>query len=171
MQILKKYVLPTAFVAFLVFIDQITKWLAVQHIAPLVDFLPPRDIVVIENFLRLTYLENSGMAFGMLQGGRWIFIVLTVILIPIVIYFYITAPKNRLGKLYGVALLVLLAGALGNFIDRVLNSGGYVIDFIRFEFFPFVFNAADVYVVVSVIALLIMTIFMKEEAKINDKKS
>ena len=168
MTLLKKYVLPAVFVAFLVFVDQLTKWLAVQHIAPLAAYLPPRDIEVISGFFRLTYLENTGMAFGLAQGGQWIFIVLTVILIPVIIYFYATSPKNPVGKFYKLALLVLMAGALGNFIDRLLNEGGFVVDFIRFEFFPFVFNMADVYVVVSVIALLIMTIFfMKGEKAIK----
>ena len=166
MNILKKYAPPIGLVAILVFIDQITKWLAVRHIAPVYPSTRPSDIHLIEGFLRLTYLENFGMAFGLAQGGRWIFLILTPIVLAALAYFYKTAPKNKLGMVYRWMILVIFGGALGNFIDRAFNEGGFVIDFIIFEFFPFVFNFADVFVVVGVIVFAIMTIFViKDEPK------
>jgi len=155
-------VLPIGYVGLLLLLDQLTKWLAGNHLAPLYAGWPPRDNVLISGLLRLTYLENSGMAFGIMQGGRWLLVPLTVIVIGILIYFYITTPKTRLGKWYQFTLLTLTGGALGNFVDRVFNNG-YVIDFIVVEFFPFVFNVADIFIVVSVIVLIVLTIFMKDE--------
>lgn len=162
----KKYGVPAIFVGFLVFLDQWTKWLAVRHLAPLYEFAPPRDVELIGGLLRLTYLENHGMAFGLMQGHTWIFIVLTIIIVPGLAYWYFkTKPVDLASKLYRVALLMLIGGALGNFFDRVLNYGGGVVDFIRIEFFPFVFNVADIFVVVPVVSLLVLTFFMKDEAK------
>ncbi|MDR2167962.1 MAG: signal peptidase II [Clostridiales bacterium] len=164
MRILKTYVFPALIVGLALFIDQITKFLAIRHLAPLTEFGPARDRILIDGFLRLTFTENDGMALGLLSGWRWLFIVATVVILAALFYFYITAPKTRIGKIYQITILVLIGGALGNFVDRVLR-GGFVVDFIIFEFFPFVFNFADVFVVVSVIGLIVLTLFMKDEKK------
>ena len=171
MQNIKKYAIPAAFVALLVFIDQWTKWLAIRHLAPLDAYSPARDNVLVEGFLRLTFLQNHGMAFGLMEGARWLFIALTVVVVAVLLYFYKTTPKDTIGRLCRIALLLLIGGALGNFIDRLFRGGG-VVDFIAFEFnfFPFVFNFADVFVVVGVFSLMPLTFFIKDEKK-DAKKS
>jgi signal peptidase II len=164
MRILKTYVFPVILVGTILFIDQITKFLAIRHLAPLYEFGPIRERILINGFLRLTFLENDGMAFGLLSGWRWVFIAATVLILAALVYFYIKAPKNRIGKIYQITILVLIGGALGNFVDRLFRDG-MVVDFIVFDFFRFVFNMADVFVVVSVFGLIILTLFMKDEKK------
>jgi len=165
MKILKNYVLPAGYVGLLIFIDQITKWLANYHIAPLYPNHPPRDITLIDGFLRLTHLTNDGMAFGLLSGFRWVFLALTLVILVVLGFYYRKPPKGRVGTVYRIVLLTIIGGALGNFIDRLFRGGG-VVDFIIFEFFPFVFNFADVFVVAGVFAFAIMTIFViKDEPK------
>ncbi|MCL2574825.1 MAG: signal peptidase II [Defluviitaleaceae bacterium] len=161
---IKKWVLPIAFVGIIFAIDQITKWLTIQHL-----FGQP-ERVVIDGVLSLVYHENSGMAWGMLQGGRWFFIIITPILLTAMIWYYTTLPKTRIANILRVFLLILFGGALGNFYDRLFRESlindtvGVVVDMfaVRFINFP-VFNMADVFIVVSVIALAVLTFFVKDD--------
>jgi len=157
MRILKTWILPIAFVGAIFAIDQFTKWLTVQNMTL------GQEIPLIDGVFSLLYIHNHGMAFGLFQGGRWIFIVVTMVILAFLIYYYTTLPKTRTGSALRVLLLILLGGALGNFYDRLLH--GYVVDmfFIRLINFP-VFNMADIFVVVSVIILAILTIFSKDES-------
>lgn len=164
MEIIKKYILPPVFVGILLAIDQFTKYLAVVYLQPI------SKIVIIEGVFSLFYLENSGMAFGLLQGGRWIFIAITVVVMCFIIYFYTTLPKNRYGSITRFFLLMLIGGALGNFIDRLLH--GFVVDFFFFKLINFpVFNMADVFLVVAVFAIIGITIFTKETVNGRRKKN
>ncbi|MCL2753904.1 MAG: signal peptidase II [Defluviitaleaceae bacterium] len=160
MKIFKKWVLPIGLVVLVVAIDQFTKWLTVRNI-PLGERRS-----VIDGVFSLHHIQNTGMSFGLFQGGRWIFVAITILLIAAMIYYYVKhVPKSRLGTGIRIAILVLIGGALGNFYDRAFL--GYVIDmlFVEFIHFPFIFNMADVFVVCSVIALAIMSFFVKEEPK------
>lgn len=118
-------------------------------------------IIIVKNFLALTYVENRGAAFGILQDKKIFFIIITIFVVGfILLYFY----KNyKLMSIYEkLSLTMILGGAIGNFIDRILRS--YVIDFISFQFgsyyFP-VFNIADIFIVIGT-ALLIFLIFIEE---------
>jgi len=163
MKVLKKYILPPAFVGLLVAIDQFTKYLAVVYLRPISEF------VIIDGVFSLFYLENAGMAFGLLQGGRWIFIAVTVVVLGFIIFYYITLPKNRYGSIVRFFLLMLIGGALGNFIDRLLH--GFVVDFFFFNLINFpVFNMADVFLVIAVFAVAGITIFTKEPGNDRRKK-
>ena len=149
MTILKKYVLPIAFILVLLAIDQVTKHLAVIHLQPV------GEVVVLDGFLSLFYTTNAGMAFGLFQGGRWFFVALTVVILAALTYHYITL-QGHFAKLQRVLLLILAAGALGNFVDRLIQ--GYVVDFFMFTFIDFpVFNVADIYLVVTIPALAVIT--------------
>ncbi|MCL2353813.1 MAG: signal peptidase II [Defluviitaleaceae bacterium] len=151
MTIIKKYVLPIAFVLLLLAIDQFTKHLAVTHLYPV------GEVVLIDGVFSLLFTTNAGMAFGLLQGGRWLFVVLTVVIMCGLVYYYIKMPEGRFVKAQRVLLLVLAAGALGNFVDRLMQ--GYVVDFFFFSFINFpVFNVADIFLVVSIpiLGLLMM---------------
>ena len=99
-------------------VDQVTKWLALTYLAPL-DSVP-----LIKNVLHLTYVENTGAAFGMLKNHRWVFmIVSTAAIIAIVAYLIIKRPRNPWMR---VALSLIVAGGTGNMIDRVMR--GFVVD-------------------------------------------
>ena len=126
-----------ALAAVIVGLDQLTKVLAVQFLKP-IDTKP-----LIDGVLHLTYLENRGAAFGMLDDHRWVFLVLSTVMIIALIY-YICKYKPS-SKWVMTSLILIVGGGIGNMIDRVLL--GYVIDFIDFCAFPnlwkWVFNIAD----------------------------
>ncbi len=140
-----------AVAAGIVALDQITKAWAVSSLAG----EPP--IEVIGSFLRFTYVENTGAAFGLGTGYTWIFT-----LIAIVVVMVILRTASRLGSyLWAVALGGLLGGALGNLIDRLIRDPsigqGYVVDFIQLPLWP-VFNVADMAIVGSAIAMVVLSI-------------
>lgn len=139
--------------AFLVFLDQWTKYLAVEYLAG------QPDRVLIPGIMNLHYLENRGAAFGMLQDQQIFFIVITslFLLLPAALFFKIPRTRRML-PLHAVAVGIL-AGGLGNLIDRVRQR--FVVDFFETAFMEFpVFNVADIYVTVS-FGVLILLIFFK----------
>lgn len=148
-------------VVALIALDQWTKWFFYSHQVLFENY------EIIKDFFYLSYLENRGAAFGMLQNFRWAFIILTIAAVGVMIWYFL---KNRHGLLRG-ALCLLIAGALGNFIDRLLR--GFVVDFLHFYPFGYdfpVFNVADICVTVGVALLVIYLLFIyKEPEKKNPK--
>lgn len=144
-----------AITAAMVCLDQVTKWLAVL-------FLKNAEAVtVIPSVLGFTYVENRGAAFGILQGQRWLFLMLTSV-IMIAILGLVLFGKFRAFRWFNVSATLIVAGGIGNFIDRLIQ--GYVVDFIQVQFFDFpVFNVADCYVVVGSVLLLIFFFFLYDE--------
>ncbi|MDO4605524.1 MAG: signal peptidase II [Helcococcus sp.] len=143
----------------LVFIDQFTKYLAIANIKG------KEEIVIIEKWLHLTYVENSGAAFGIFQNATILFTVLTIIIV-FGIMWYMLKESNNVGIFFKLPLVMIMAGAIGNLIDRIRL--GYVVDFIHSPLggiynFP-VFNFADIYVTCSAIFLIIYLLF-------NEKKN
>lgn len=146
-------------VVILVAIDFVTKQLAVKY-------LSNGSFDIIPGVFSFTLLEggNSGAAFGMLQGGFWIFIVITIAVVALVIFMLRKLVYEKRYRFFHYALVLLLAGALGNFGDRVLtmikNGHSYVIDFLYFELINFpIFNVADCYVTVAACAMIFLGIF------------
>ena len=134
-------------------IDQITKYIAEQRLYNKPDF------VIIKDVIHLTYLRNNGSAFGMFSGKINAFLVLTVIMICLITYVVLKTPLIRKYIPVYITCILLAAGAIGNFIDRVRL--GYVRDFIYFKIINFpVFNIADCYVTVSVIIFIILILFV-----------
>ncbi|MDR2898925.1 MAG: signal peptidase II [Clostridiales bacterium] len=151
-----KYVRPAVIVLILTVLDQVSKYLAVTRLKFQSDY------IFIDGLLSFTYHENRGAAFGILQGGRWVFVVFTVLLVGFICYYYISLPESRINSALKASLTIVLAGALGNFIDRFLN--GFVVDFLQFEFINFpVFNLADVYVVCGTFAMGIFIVFFSKD--------
>lgn len=117
---------------------------------------------IIPNFFQLLYVENRGAAFGILQDGRPLFIVITLAVIGGLVY-GLYGKRHELSRVMEIALVLILAGAIGNFIDRLRLH--YVVDFLSFNFFghPFaVFNLADSMIVIGTLFLIIQ-LFLKEE--------
>ena len=142
--------------ALLVALDQWTKQLAVQHLAG------QPDIPLIKDILVLHYLENTGAAFGLLQNKGWIFIVFTLMFLLFGGYLFAKMPKTKRYIPLYIIIVFLLAGAIGNLIDRMLHA--YVIDFIYFVPINFpVFNIADMYVSVSAAILILLIIFFYKD--------
>ena len=137
---------------FLILIDQVTKLLALSQLKG------NPDIILIPGVLQLKYLENRGMAFGMLQGRQMLFLVLCIAFCAVMLWLFFRIPKTG----YYIPLIlaggILTGGAAGNFIDRAFR--GYVVDFIYVSLIDFpIFNLADIYVVCGGIALVILVLF------------
>lgn len=143
-------------ILILVFLDQLTKWLAVTKLQPIHDF------PIIENIFHLTYVENKGAAFGILQGKHLFFIVMTIIVMGFVVVYYFKLPKESKYHWMRLALILLALGAIGNLIDRIRL--GYVVDFLYFKLIDFpVFNVADICVVVGVSILSIFILITSDD--------
>ncbi|GAB6088315.1 signal peptidase II [Alkaliphilus crotonatoxidans] len=124
-------------------VDQLTKNWALNSLKPL------RDLPVIQNIFHLTYVENRGAAFGMLQNQKLFFIITTLLVVGGVLIFMIK-NKNNMHILLKISLSLIVGGALGNFLDRIRH--GFVVDFFRIAWFDFpVFNVADSAIVVGAI--------------------
>lgn len=144
------------FAALIVAADQLSKYLTVANI-PL-----GADIPVISWLFQLTYVQNDGMAFSMLRGGRWFFLVVTLFALTLIV---LAVKKKWVNHPAGLwALASIAGGAIGNLIDRVRL--GYVIDMIEVTFMEFaVFNVADCFVVCGAILLCIYVFFFDKPQK------
>lgn len=139
-------------VLLLLTLDQWTKRLAEKYLAE------KQAIPLIKGVLQLQYLENQGAAFGLMQNKVWLFVIMTTAFLIIGVCVYVMLPKTKRFLPLHIIAVVLLAGALGNFIDRI--KMGYVVDFIYFSLIDFpIFNVADIYVTLSGIALFIVVMF------------
>jgi len=132
-----------------------------------------KDIVVIPNLFKFTYVENDGAAYGMMGGKTWLLIVITIVfIVGFVCYFVFNHSSN---PWFSVGIGLILSGAIGNFIDRLFFEG-IVRDFMSISFFDFVFNFADMYITFGVICFGVYVVMdlikevkeKKEKNKNND---
>lgn len=145
--------------AFLAF-DQYTKYLAVVHLK---DQAP---IILWENVLQLQYLENRGSAFGMLQNQKFFILFVGFVFMTVLLFFLFKLPKTKKFRVVHVALSAIIAGGLGNMIDRIRFD--YVVDFIYFVPINFpIFNVADCYIVVFTILLFFLFLFFFKESDLD----
>lgn len=136
-------------------VDQVTKYLVVQNIElyQVKAFLP--------GVLSWMYIQNTGAAWSILEGQMWFFYVITTVVIIGILYIMQKYAKES--RLFSMGLALILAGALGNFIDRIRL--GYVVDMVRVELFDFpIFNVADMSLSIGV-ALIIVYVLLDEKNK------
>ncbi|MBD8013783.1 signal peptidase II [Microbacterium sp. APC 3898] len=141
-------------------LDQWTKWLVLKNME-----LGER-ISVIDPYLGWLSHRNRGAAWGMLEGQMWLFAIITVAVIIGILYYF---HKHANGQpLFQLSLMVLLGGAVGNFIDRMLR--GEVVDFvdvlipvINYDF-P-IFNVADAALTIGVVLMIIYIIYDEKQQK------
>ena len=129
-----------------------------------------QSIPVIRNVLHMTYVQNRGMAFGLFENNRMLFMIPTVILIGAVILAIV--KLGRKNKLLDTSLGLILGGGIGNMIDRIAR--GFVVDFVdfcAFDFWQWVFNVADAAVVVGTVLFMIAMITDKNLFPDEKKKS
>ena len=140
-----------------VLVDQATKYFVVQH------FAVGESVPVVENIFHWTFILNRGAAFGMLEGSRWLFVVIALAVIGGVLY--LRKEIEQSGVLACVGAALFTGGAVGNLIDRMLH--GVVIDFFDFRIWP-IFNVADIAICTGV-GLIIWSILKTEllESKKN----
>lgn len=126
---------------------------------------------VIPGVLNVTYVQNTGAAFGILGQQRWIFIVVSAIMIVLLTLFLARAKGYH--KLVYISAALILGGGVGNMVDRL--SLGYVIDYIDFCAFPslwrWVFNAADTAVCVGAGLFIVYLLFLDSKAYAGGMKS
>lgn len=156
------------FMLFLVVVDQVSKYLANTHLNG------KNELIIINKVLSLYYLDggNRGAAWGMFSGKIVMFIIFTIIAIFVIsifmrnIYGLIVETDRNLFRGLNVCMALLMSGAVGNLIDRVVHN--YVIDFIYIKFIDFpIFNAADCYVTVSCALIIILCLFKVREEEFN----
>ncbi len=158
-------IISVILMAVVVALDQITKFLVVANMELY------ESIDVISGVFRFTYIQNDGAAFGSLDDARWVFMILsTVMIIAILGYMFWKKPQD---KLMLSSLILIVSGGIGNMIDRVRL--GYVIDFLDFCAFPklwkWVFNVADVCVCVGAgLLALYLILDIVKEAKLEKEK-
>ena len=154
------YLVYSAIIAGGVFVDWITKFLAVKYLKP-ISTKP-----IIEGVIHLTYVENRGAAFGMLADHRWIFLTVSSVTVIALLFFLFAGYTER--KLYTVPISMIISGGIGNMIDRL--SLGYVVDFIDFRIIDFaVFNGADSFVCVGA-GILILALILDIVKDAKEKK-
>lgn len=137
----------------LIGLDQISKFLAVKYLVNI------GSIPIIKDIFHLTYVENRGAAFGMFQNNQMIFVVVALAACIFGLYYLYKKQLNLLGK---SAIILIIAGAIGNLIDRVRL--GFVVDYFDFRIvWNYVFNVADVFVVIGTILLCIYIIFFEND--------
>ena len=148
-------VLSFGIIVILILLDQASKYWAS------ITLLQNGPISLIPNVFEFSYTENRGVAFSMLQDQRWIFIPVSLLMTVALILMLLRSPMRK-NKLFCSSVILIIAGAIGNLIDRILL--GYVIDFLYFSLIDFpVFNVADCFVVIGAGLLFIFTMFgMKE---------
>ena len=138
----------------IVLIDQVTKAWAVTYLRPRIES-GEGPIYIIDPLLRLTYVENTGAAWGMGAGYTWIFTIVAVVVGVVIVRF----ARTITSRAWALALGGLLGGLLGNLIDRLTRPPGpglgSVVDFIGLPNFP-VFNVADIAITCSAVAMIIL---------------
>ncbi|MCI9174769.1 MAG: signal peptidase II [Lachnospiraceae bacterium] len=151
------YLLGTA---ALLFLDQWTKYLASAYLKG------GSSVIILKGVFQLHYLENRGAAFGLLQGRKLWFVIITVVMLFLMLLVYYRAPMEKKYRWIRFILALLTAGALGNLLDRLRLD--YVVDFFYFELIDFpVFNVADIYVTVGMGLLIVLVFFYYKEEELE----
>ena len=149
---LKKISLPIVIILGIV-LDQIVKMAIVKNLRL------SEQKSVINGILSLTHLRNNGAAWSILEGQQWFFVLTTVIVLAVAIWFWL---KNLSKNWYAIGLTLIISGALGNFIDRVRQ--GYVVDMFQLDFINFpIFNVADILLSIGFVVLFIGILIEKDE--------
>ena len=129
-----------------------------------------KEMSLIGDFLWLKRAGlNTGAAWGSFDGGRWIFVAVSVVIAGLIVYLMFS-KKHFKSRFFKLSLGIMLGGLLGNLFDRIVLGG--VRDFLAFNFFDFpVFNVADIAITVATIMLIVYIIFFygKDEARLKTK--
>lgn len=154
-------------------LDQLTKWIVILNMNV------GDDVPFINGIFHFTYVENDGASFGSFDDARWVFMIISPIMIAGIIFYLVKyRPKQ---KLIWIPLSMIAGGGIGNMIDRLFYGesfgNGKVVDFLNFCAFPklweWVFNVADSFVCVGagiLFVYLIIDIIKDEKNKKNSLK-
>ena len=151
------YMKYSLFGAGILLLDQITKLIVRSNMAV------GESISVLGDFFRLTFVKNTGAAFSMLSGERAFLIALPLVIVAGALWYFSKHPGKH--PLFYIAWTMILAGGIGNLIDRAVF--GWVTDMLDFSIFPPVFNVADIGVTVGC-GLFMIYILMEERFQKNE---
>lgn len=149
---MKRKVTVPIVIVVLIALDQWVKFEIVKNIqlGEVKPFIP--------KIVSLTYLRNTGAAFSILENQQWLFAVITLVVIGAAIWYLSKHIKGSVWLLSALSLII--AGGIGNFIDRMRQ--GFVVDMFQLDFINFaIFNVADSYLTIGVFVLIVM--MLKEE--------
>ena len=152
-------ILSSLLVSVLLGLDLLFKYLVSTYLT---------TVNIIDNFFSLTYVLNDGAAFSLFASRIYLLILIAIICLFFIIY----ELKNNLDdRVLSIGYSLVLAGLLGNFLDRLID--GYIIDYLSFKIFKLnfpIFNFADILIVVGIIIVIIKEI-LKERGKKNEVRS
>ena len=152
----KMLALDFLIIAVLLVLDQFTKHLAVLRLKGQPAY------VLIDGVLELQYLENRGSAFGMLQNQKFFILFVGAVFMAVILFFMFKLPETKKYNKVHILLSIIVAGGIGNMIDRVRFD--FVVDFISFVLINYpIFNVADIYIVVATLVLFVLFVFVFKE--------
>lgn len=152
----KMLLIDVVIMLILLGLDQLTKYLAI------INLKNHPAVVLWDGVLELNYLENRGSAFGMLQNQKFFILFIGVVFLAVILFFLFKLPEEKKFCTVHILLSAIVAGGVGNMIDRLRFD--YVVDFISFVLIHFpIFNVADCYIVVATIVLFLLFLFVFEE--------
>ena len=133
-------------------IDQVAKFLVVENLTE------RQPVEVLGQFVQFYFVKNAGAAFSLGSGSTWIF---AIIASAVAVFIIVFAPRIR-SVAWAVLFGLLLGGNLGNLTDRLLREPGFgvghVVDFIQIQYFPAIFNVADMAIVASMVVFIVLTV-------------
>ena len=149
-------------ILILVGADQLSKYLIDSYM------LEGETLPIINDFFHLTYVKNRGIAFGMFQGKLDIISIATIIAIVAIAY-YLYKERNKLSMIEKMGFIYILAGAIGNMIDRAFR--GFVVDMVDFRgVWSYVFNLADVWINIGVVFVLLDKLILRKKRETEEDK-
>lgn len=149
-------------ILILVDADQLSKYLIDSYM------LEGETLPIINDFFHLTYVKNRGIAFGMFQGKLDIISIATIIAIVAIAY-YLYKERNKLSMIEKMGFIYILAGAIGNMIDRAFR--GFVVDMVDFRgVWSYVFNLADVWINIGVVFVLLDQLILRKKRETEEDK-
>ena len=153
--------LSLLFSAAIVAVDQLIKSLALRHLTGVAT------VPLWEDVLHLTYVENRGMAFSMMEGQTWLLVWVTGAILLALLLYMVFGKGHTKPLLFSMA--AVLGGGVGNLIDRA--TVGFVVDYIDVRIINFaVFNFADICVCLGTIAMMICILLSENKKSKEDKE-
>ena len=151
-------------IAALVGADQLSKWLIFNYFQVERQESP---LVIIDGIVSFVYHPNQDGAFGLFPGMRWLLIGVTSVML-VAMLAVLVSGRFRDHRMAMVGGVLVVAGGIGNLIDRLFRDGGAVVDFIHTDFVSFpTFNVADCFVVIGAILLFVYFVFFYSETPAN----
>lgn len=140
-------------------VDQVIKYFVLENL------VTAGRVTAIPHLLDLIYVENTGVAFGMFSDLRWLFVVITgIVIVAFIVMLFKGGYKS---KLFSISAVLIIGGGIGNLVDRVVH--GFVVDYLQLSFFSPVCNFADYCITVGTVLLVVYLIFYSDFSNDNKK--